>query len=90
MAKVNGKYLNDIASDLPEALQLEYLAVKESYLAHKATQAAFEEQLREHFDCPELVCSYRFGQLSVSIGEPKAVKVAKPKINLAQWLEQQR
>lgn len=90
MAKVNGKYLNDIAGDLPQDLQQEYANIKQSYLAHKARQATFEDKLREHFDCPELVCSYRFGQLSVSIGEPKAVKVAKPKINLAQWLEQQR
>jgi hypothetical protein len=90
MAKVNGKYLNDIAGDLPVDLQLEYAKVKESYLAHKATQKAFEDMLREHLDCPDLVCSYRFGQLSVSIGEPKPAKVSKPKINLAQWLEQQQ
>lgn len=91
MAKANGKYLNDIAGDLPAELQQEYAKVKASYLQHKAVQKAFEDSLRAYLDEPNLVCSYRFGQLSVSVGEAKAPKAeAKPKINLAQWLEQQR
>ena len=90
MAKVNGKYLNDIAGDLPEDLRREYEQVKASYKAHKELTDMFEDNLREHFDCPGLKAWYRFGQLSVSVGEAKAEKVSKPKINLAQWLEQQR
>jgi hypothetical protein len=90
MAKVNGKYLNDIAGDLPEDLHMEYLMVKESYKAHRVLTEAFETKLRDHFDCPELKAWYRYGQLSVSIGEPKAVKVSKPKVSLSDWLEQQQ
>jgi hypothetical protein len=90
MAKVNGKYLNDIADDLPEDLRLEYELVKDSYRQHKATQAMFEAKLRDHLGEPNLVCSYRFGQLSISVGEPKAVKApVKPKLSLSDWLEQQ-
>lgn len=91
MAKVNGKYLNDIAGDLPEELQLEYLMVKESYAKHQATTKAFEAKVRNYLQEPKLVFSYRFGQLSCHVGEDKPQpKPAKPKINLAAWLEQQR
>ena len=89
MAKVNGKYLNDIAGDLPAELQQEYAKVKASYLAHKELTKAFEAMVCDHLGA-ELAFSYRFGQLSVSVAEAKPVKAAaKPKVNLAQWLEQQ-
>lgn len=90
MAKVNGKYLNDIAGDLPQALQDEYSTVKDFYREYMEVRKGFEDKVREHLGCDDLVFSYRFGQLSCSVGEPKAEKVSKPKINLAQWLEQQR
>src|SRR5215831_5297035 len=75
MAKVNGKYLNDIAGDLSEDMQLEYLAVKESYNQHKAVQKAFEAKLAKYLEVPEgkvLNCSYRYGQLSISVEDSKA------------------
>lgn len=93
MAKINGKYLNDIQNDLPEELQLGFLEVKDSYTAHKAVQASFEAKLARYLEVPEgkrLVCNYRFGKLGISVEDGKAPVVQpKAKINLAQWLEQQ-
>ena len=93
MAKINGKYLNDIEDMLSEELREQYHAVKASYNAHKALQQAFEGLLALELDIPaeKLVCSYRFGKLSISVGEAKAKPVAvKPKVSLADWLAQQR
>ena len=91
MPKINGKYLNDMESLLPQDLQDELELVRDSYREHKAVQAEFEAKVRAHLQQPDLVFSYRFGKLSISQGEPKAApKAAAPKINLAQWLEQQR
>jgi hypothetical protein len=91
MAKVNGKYLNDMASLLPVELQAEFDLVKTAYNEHKALQKAFEAKVREHLAEPKLAFSYRFGKLSCSVGETevKAVKAVAPKVNLAEWLEQQ-
>jgi hypothetical protein len=92
MAKLNGKYLNDVQDDLSEELQLEFMAVKESYTRHKAVQAQFEAKLAEYLGVPEgkkLVCSYRFGKLGLSIEEAKPVAQPKPKQSLSDWLAQQ-
>jgi hypothetical protein len=94
MAKINGKYLNDIEDMLSPELQAEYRQVKASYNAHKAKQQAFEELLAVELGVDggkRLACSYRFGKLSISVedSKPVASKPVVQKINLAQWLEQQ-
>jgi hypothetical protein len=93
MAKINGKYLNDIEDMLSAELQEEYQLVKASYNEHKLLQKAFEAKLSAEIGVPagkRLACSYRFGKLSVSVEEGKAEVIQpKAKLNLADWLEQQ-
>lgn len=90
MAKINGKYINDIAGDLSPELQTEYQLVKQAYLEYKAIRDSFEGKVRDTLGNDNLVFSYRFGRLSATVGEPKAQpKPVKPRQTLADWLAQQ-
>jgi hypothetical protein len=89
MAEDNGKYLNNIVSDLPQELQDEFLTVKASYHRHKVVRTGFENKVRAYLGETKLKFSYRYGQLSAEFAEPKATKApAKPRQSLSDWLEQ--
>lgn len=92
MAKVSkdGKYLNNIETELSAELHAEFLAIKEQYRAYKAHRQAFETRVQEYLGADNLAVSFdRFGGLSVTVAEAKPKAAPKPQITLAQWLDRQ-
>lgn len=90
------KWLNDVSpasfGDKGEAL---YNAYKDAYRVAKAAREAFEAEARasletEHGVDPDTIAfNYRFGKLSVGIGEARERKAAKPVQSLTDWLAKQ-
>ncbi len=87
-------WLNDVPLDTFTAeTQALYATARDAYRAYKAQRDAFEASARdelsiEHNVEPDCVAfGYRFGKLSIGIGEARPRKaVSKPKQSLADWL----
>lgn len=81
-------------SDLTERNQALYTAAKEQYRAYKLVKDRFEASMQADFaqhlqEGQELKFGYKFGKLSVAIGEKRERKVAKATQSLDDWLAAQ-
>jgi hypothetical protein len=87
-------WINDIdVSALSPEAQANYREYKAAYAMAKEAQVKFEQGVNDEAGLPEgkaIVFNYRFGKLSMAIGEAKVkVKPAQGKVNLAQFLASQ-
>lgn len=89
------KWLNDVQPDtLGVEAKAAYETYKAAYRAAKVQREAFEALARdvlaaEHgVDGDTVAFGYRFGKLSIGIGEARERKVAKPApLSLKAWLD---
>lgn len=86
-------WMNDVSmDDLSEQSQANYKEYKAAYAMMKEAKAKFENGMNAEAGLPKgkaLVFNYRFGKLSVAIGEGKAESVAKAKSSLADFIASQ-
>ena len=88
-------WMNDVSmDDLSEQSQANYREYKAAYAMMKEAKAKFENGMNAEAGLPNgkaLVFNYRFGKLSVAIGEAKdkAATTAKAKSSLADFIAAQ-
>lgn len=89
------EWVNDIdVSKLSAQQQKDYQDYKAAYAMMKEAKDRFEGGMNAAYGLPkdgkELVFNYRFGKLSIAIGEASQPKAqAKGKVNLAEFLASQ-
>jgi hypothetical protein len=94
------QWLNDIAGELTQAQRDLYDAFKALQRQAAAARQAFEDRMNHDYRADgtlaqgeAIVFNYRFGKLSISLGEERQRKVraaqAKPRQSLGAWLKAQ-